>query len=80
MATFDYIIWPRPVKFFKRDRFYEMSQKHVCVCGRPAERRIPRSIDGLFVKGQGFKPYEKVYRDCYRQIKRLDRRFKPSFG
>ena len=73
-------MWPRPVKFFKRDRFYDMSKSSVCVCGRPAERRIPRGIDGVFVKGQGFKPYEKVCRDCYERIKRLYERFKPSFG
>jgi len=57
-----------------------MSRKHVCVCGRPAERRIPKTIDGLFVKGQGFKVYEKVCRDCYKRIRRLDEKFKPSFG
>ena len=57
-----------------------MSGEDVCVCGKPAERRIPRGIDGLFVKGGGYRHYEKVCRDCYRRIKRLDRRFKPSFG
>ena len=57
-----------------------MSQTYVCVCGRLAEKPLPKGIDGLFVKGQGFKAYEKVCRDCYRRIKRLDERFKPSFG
>jgi len=56
-----------------------MSGKDICVCGKPVERRILRGIDGVFVKGQGFKPYEKVCRNCYKRIKRLDRRFKPSF-
>ena len=57
-----------------------MSQKHVCVCGRLAERSLPRGIDGLFVKGEGYKLYDKVCEECYERIKRLDERFKPSFG
>jgi len=74
------VIWPRPVKSPDKDRNSEMSQKHVCVCGKLADKPLPKGIDGLFVKGQGFKPYERVCRDCYRRIKRLDERFKPSFG
>jgi len=57
-----------------------MSGKDVCVCGKPAERRIPKSIDGLFVRGEGFKLYEKVCEECYKRIKKLDERFKPSLG
>jgi len=56
-----------------------MSGEDVCVCGKPAERRIPRGIDGLFVRGEGYRHYEKVCEECYKRIKRLDRRFKPSF-
>jgi len=56
-----------------------MSQSSVCVCGRPAEKPLPKGIDGLFVKGQGFKPYERVCKECLKRIERLDRRFKPSF-
>ena len=56
-----------------------MSGKDVCVCGRPADRPLPKGIDGVFVKGQGFKSYEKVCEECYKRIKRLDERFKPSF-
>ena len=58
----------------------EMSQKYVCVCGRLAEKPLPRGIDGLFVKGQGFKVYERVCEECYERILRLEKRFKPSFG
>lgn len=57
-----------------------MSGEDVCVCGKPAERSLPRGIDGLFVKGEGYRHYERVCRDCYERIKRLDERFKPSFG
>ena len=35
-------------------------RKNMCVCGRPAERSLPRGIDGLFVKGQGLKAYEVI--------------------
>jgi len=58
----------------------EMSQAYVCVCGRLAEKPLPKGIDGLFVKGQGFKVYERVCEECYERILRLDERFKPSFG
>jgi len=27
-------------------------RKHVCVCGRPAEKPLPEGIDGLFAKGK----------------------------
>ena len=57
-----------------------MSQKYVCVCGRLAKKPLPKGIDGLFVKGQGFKVYERVCENCYKRIKSLDERFKPSFG
>ena len=56
-----------------------MGQKYVCVCGRLAERPLPRGIDALFVKGEGYKHYEKVCGECYKRIKKLDKRFKPSF-
>jgi len=55
-----------------------MRGRHVCVCGGPAERSIPRGIDGLFVKG-GSEEYEMVCGECYRRIRRLGRRFRPSF-
>ena len=57
-----------------------MSLACICVCGRLAEKPLPRGIDGLFVKGQGFKVYERVCEECYERILRLDERFKPSFG
>ena len=57
-----------------------MSQNYVCVCGRLAEKPLPRGIDGLFVKGHGLKVYERVCEECYRRIERLERRFRPSFG
>ena len=56
-------------------------RKNICVCGRPAERSLPRGIDGLFVK---CRAYETVCGECYRRIGRLYRRFrsrlKPSLG
>jgi len=55
------------------------SRKHVCVCGRPAEKPLPKGIDGLFVKSKS-KEYEKVCEECYRRIRRLRSRFRPSFG
>jgi len=71
---------PKRVKFLKADWISEMSQKYVCVCGRLAEKPLPRGIDGLFVKGHGLKVYEMVCEECYRRIERLEKRFKPSFG
>ena len=56
-----------------------MSLACVCVCGRLAEKPLPRGIDGLFVKGQGFKMYERICEECYERILRLERRFKPNF-
>jgi len=53
------------------------SRKHVCVCGRPAEKPLPEGIDGLFAKGRA---YEKVCEECYRRIRGLRSRFRPSFG
>jgi len=58
-------------------RGLEMERRHVCVCGRLAEKPLPKDIDGLFVKG---KAYEIVCEECFRRIKRLRSRFKPSFG
>jgi len=55
------------------------SRKHVCVCGRPAEKPLPKDIDGLFVKGKS-KGFEKVCEECYRRIKGLKSRFRPGFG
>ena len=52
-------------------------RKHVCVCGRPAERPLPESIDGLFVR---CRAYERVCEECYRRIEGLRSRFRPSFG
>jgi hypothetical protein len=54
-------------------------RKHVCVCGRPAERPLPKGIDGLFAKGKS-KEFEKVCEECYRRIGRLRSRFRPGFG
>jgi len=53
------------------------SRKHVCVCGRPAEKPLQKGIDGLFAKGRA---YEKVCEECYRRIRGLRSRFRPSFG
>jgi len=55
------------------------SRKHVCVCGRPAEKPLPKGIDGLFAKGKS-KEYEKVCGECYRRVERLKSRFRPGFG
>ena len=52
-------------------------RKHVCVCGRPAERPLPKGIDGLFAK---CRAYEKVCEECFRRIERLRNRFRPGFG
>ena len=49
------------------------SRKHVCVCGRPAERPLPEGIDGLFVKGQ-FKGYEKICEECRKRFWWMDLR------
>ena len=47
------------------------------MCGRLAEKALPRGIDGLFVRGRA---YEMVCDECFRRIGRLYRRFRPSFG
>jgi len=47
------------------------------VCGRPAEKPLPKGIDGLFVR---CRAYDKVYEECYRRIRRLRSRFRPGFG
>jgi hypothetical protein len=53
-----------------------MRGRHVCACGRLAERSIPSGIDGLFVKGKS-KGYKMVCGECYRRIRRLRSRFRP---
>ena len=68
---------PGRAKSLKGGDGSEMSRKHVCVCGRLAEKALPKSIDGLFVRGRA---YEMVCEECYRRIERLYRRFRPSFG
>jgi len=55
------------------------SRKHICVCGRPAERPLPKGIDGLFVKGKS-EGFEKVCEGCYRRVEGLRSRFRPGFG
>jgi len=45
------------------------------VCGRPAEKPLPKGIDGLFAKGKS-KGYEKVCEEYYRRIRRLKSRFR----
>jgi len=57
-----------------------MSQAYVCVYGRLAEKPLPKSIDGLYVKGHGLKMYDRICEECYRRIERLERRFRPSLG
>jgi len=47
-----------------------MGRKHVCVCGRPAEKSLPNGIDGLFIKGKS-KEFEIVCGECYRRIGRF---------
>jgi len=54
-------------------------RKHTCVCGRLAEKPLPEGIDGLFAKGKS-KGFEMVCEECFRRIRRLYRRFRPSFG
>jgi len=49
------------------------------VCGRPAEKPLPKGIDGLFAKGKS-KGFEKVCEECYMRIERLRSRFRPGFG
>jgi len=47
------------------------------VCGRPAEKPLPKGIDGLFVR---CRAYDKVYEECYMRIEGLRSRFRPGFG
>ena len=68
---------PVRVKYPEGDDGSEMGRRHVCVCGRLAEKALPRGIDGLFVRGRA---YEMVCDECYRRIERLYRRFRPGLG
>jgi len=49
------------------------------VCGRLAENPLQSGIDALFVKSKS-KGFETVCEECFRRIRRLYRRFRPSFG
>ena len=51
------LVRPVRVKYPEGDDGSEMGRRHVCVCGRLAEKALPRGIDGLFVRGRAYEMF-----------------------